>query len=278
MAILHKLLPSMLLLCGAVWAQSGSGSTPGVAPKTNPTATSQAASQTAADSSQNPSSDRTPPTPPPDSTKLEPIKVKKAVYPYEAGRQKLQGEVVVKILVSESGDVESAEVVSGDPLLAKSALDAVRKWKFKPYIKNGKPVKVATKLPFDFAFSDKVEDSVAKSSEPQSTDDTDSKPVHVGAGVTSGLLIHKVNPIYPDEALRDRIQGTVVLRAIIGKDGRIDQLSLVSGHRLLAPAAIGAVQQWRYKPYLLNGEPVKVDTEVQGQLSNQIGRSTRRLP
>jgi protein TonB len=87
--------------------------------------------------------------------------------------------------------------------------------------------------------------------------------VRVSAGVTSGLLVRKVNPTYPPLARQARISGTVVLRAVISKDGSIENLSLVSGHPMLAPAAIDAVKQWKYKPYLLNGEPVEVDTEVQ---------------
>jgi periplasmic protein TonB len=87
--------------------------------------------------------------------------------------------------------------------------------------------------------------------------------VRVSAGVTSGLLIRKVNPVYPPLARQARISGTVILRAVISKDGSIENLSLVSGHPMLAPAAIDAVRQWKYKPYLLNGEPVEVDTEVQ---------------
>ena len=87
--------------------------------------------------------------------------------------------------------------------------------------------------------------------------------VRVSAGVTSGLLIRKVNPNYPPLARQARISGTVVLRAVISKEGSIENLSLVSGHPMLAPAAIDAVKQWKYKPYLLNGEPVEVDTEVQ---------------
>jgi periplasmic protein TonB len=87
--------------------------------------------------------------------------------------------------------------------------------------------------------------------------------VRVSAGVTSGLLIRKVNPVYPPLARQARISGTVILRAVISKDGSIENLSLVSGHPMLAPAAIDAVKQWKYKPYLLNGEPVEVDTEVQ---------------
>lgn len=87
--------------------------------------------------------------------------------------------------------------------------------------------------------------------------------VRVSQGVSQGLLIRKVNPTYPPLARQARIQGTVILRAVISKDGSIENLQLVSGHPMLAPAAIEAVKQWRYKPYLLNGEPVEVDTEVQ---------------
>ncbi|SRR5579871_300486 len=87
--------------------------------------------------------------------------------------------------------------------------------------------------------------------------------VRVSQGVVSGLKVRDVKPNYPPLARQARIQGTVVLHAVIGKDGGIQNLTLISGHPMLAPAAIEAVKQWRYKPYLLNGEPVEVDTEVQ---------------
>jgi protein TonB len=87
--------------------------------------------------------------------------------------------------------------------------------------------------------------------------------VRVSAGVTNGLLVHRVNPVYPPLARQARIQGMVMLQAQISKDGSIENLQLISGHPMLAPAAIEAVKQWKYKPYLLNGEPVEVDTQVQ---------------
>jgi len=87
--------------------------------------------------------------------------------------------------------------------------------------------------------------------------------VRVSSGVSSGLLIRKVNPTYPPLARQARIQGVVILQAQISKDGSIENLQLISGHPMLAPAAIEAVKQWKYKPYLLNGEPVEVDTQVQ---------------
>jgi protein TonB len=87
--------------------------------------------------------------------------------------------------------------------------------------------------------------------------------VRVSSGVSSGLLIRKVSPTYPPLARQARIQGTVILQAQISKDGSIQNLQLISGHPMLAPAAIEAVKQWKYKPYLLNGEPVEVETQVQ---------------
>jgi protein TonB len=86
--------------------------------------------------------------------------------------------------------------------------------------------------------------------------------VRVSQGVSNGLLIKRVQPNYPPLARQARIQGQVVLHAEISKDGTIQNLQLISGHAMLAPAAIEAVKQWRYKPYLLNGEPVAVETEV----------------
>jgi protein TonB len=86
--------------------------------------------------------------------------------------------------------------------------------------------------------------------------------VRVSQGVSEGLLIHKVQPAYPPLARQARIAGTVVLQAAIGKDGSIQNLRLVSGHPMLAPAAIDAVKQWKYRPYFLNGEPVEVDTQI----------------
>ncbi len=86
--------------------------------------------------------------------------------------------------------------------------------------------------------------------------------VRVSQGVSQGLLIHQVRPSYPPLARQARIQGTVVLQAVIGKDGNIQNLKVVSGHPMLAPAALEAVKQWKYKPYYLNGEPVEVDTTI----------------
>jgi len=100
------------------------------------------------------------------------------------------------------------------------------------------------------------------SSTPMAVPKVSVQRVRVSQGVSQGLLIKKVQPSYPPLARQARIQGTVTLQAEISKDSTIENLRLMSGHPMLAPAAIEAVKQWRYKPYLLNGEPVAVETTV----------------
>jgi TonB family protein len=86
--------------------------------------------------------------------------------------------------------------------------------------------------------------------------------IRVSGNVQAGKIINQVQPIYPPLARQTRISGTVGLRAIIAKDGTIQQLEVVSGHPLLLQAALNAVRQWRYQPTLLGGEPVEIDTTI----------------
>jgi periplasmic protein TonB len=77
-----------------------------------------------------------------------------------------------------------------------------------------------------------------------------------------GNLVYRVQPTYPAIARQARVQGSVELRAVISKTGTIENLIVVSGHPMLSSAAIAAVRQWRYRPYLLNNEAVEVETEI----------------
>ena len=86
--------------------------------------------------------------------------------------------------------------------------------------------------------------------------------VSVSQGVSQGLLYKKVPPVYPSGALRMRVEGKVELMATISKEGNITQVKILSGDGQLSKAAADAVKQWKYKPYLLNGEPVEIQTEV----------------
>jgi periplasmic protein TonB len=86
--------------------------------------------------------------------------------------------------------------------------------------------------------------------------------IQVGGQVEAALLIHEVQPVYPLLARRAQIFGIVHMKAVIGKDGSVQDLTVMSGRPLLVPAAMEAVKQWRYQPTYLNGKPAKVSTEI----------------
>ncbi len=88
------------------------------------------------------------------------------------------------------------------------------------------------------------------------------RPVRIGGGVSEANLTHRVQPLYPPLARTTHVEGTVEFTAIISKEGAIENLQLVRGHPLLVNAAREAILQWRYRPTLLNGEPVEVITDI----------------
>jgi TonB family protein len=202
------------------------------------------------------------------------------IYPEQARKAGVQGTVVLRVQVSRNGDVESIQMISGHPLLAPPAIEAVKQWKYKPYLLNGEPIAVETQVTVNFTLSDKpaaegVAGDIPGGAKPGqqggivgAADSGKPLPpppqrVRVSQGVESGLIDKKVPPIYPQQAKDAHIQGVVVLRVIVSKQGDVENIELVSGHPELAPAAIEAVKQWKYKPYLLNQQPVEVETQVQ---------------
>ena len=201
-------------------------------------------------------------------------------YPPLARQARIQGSVILKVRISKSGDVENIQLVSGHPMLAPAAIEAVKQWKYDPYLLNGEPVEVVTDVTVNFTLADEppatgvkgnisvgpaggVVSGVMSNTPGDQTSPAVPQRVRVSSGVAQGLLVSKVNPMYPPEARDQRIQGVVVLQATIDKEGNVANLQLVSGHPLLAPPAIEAVKQWKYRPYLLNGTPVEVNTQVQ---------------
>jgi TonB family protein len=218
----------------------------------------------------------------PDSTKLEPVLAEKAEYPPEAERAKIQGEVIVKVHVSETGDVDSAEVVSGEPALSNAALEAAKKWKFKPFIRNGEPAGASALLPFDFALpgNDIVKGASASGKAPgaqsfqgspaQSSAAAESagqpeprgKIVDVPEAIIERMVTPRVQPAYPYELRASGVQGTVVLNGVISKEGRIEKLEVKSGPKPWIPEAVNAVQLWQFKPYNVAGEPVEIRSTI----------------
>jgi protein TonB len=100
--------------------------------------------------------------------------------------------------------------------------------------------------------------------QPQSGQTQPDSPEHVrvDVGVTRGMLIKKVAPKYPNKARKHHIEGTVVMRAEISKEGDITDLTVISGDPMLTRAALDAVKQWKYRSYLIDEKPVAVETEI----------------
>src|SRR5205823_1834873 len=103
------------------------------------------------------------------------------------------------------------------------------------------------------------------------------EPVNITEDLSENLLLEKVQPSYPEQAVRSGLQGSVVLQALIGRDGRIQNLKLVQGSFLLGQSAYQAVKQWRYRPYFLNGRAVQAQTFVTVDFSLPT-RSSATLP
>jgi len=190
-------------------------------------------------------------------------------YPPLAKQAHIQGKVVLEVRISKSGDVLRLQLISGHPMLAPAAVEAVKQWKYTPFLLNGDPVEVETNVMVNFTLSDKPAAGNVAGDHPGDIPVGEPVPprpavpqhVRVSSSVMQGLIVTKVQPQYPSDAAR--IQGMVVLKAIIDKEGNVSNLQLISGHPLLAPAAIEAVKQWKYKPFELNGTPVEVETQVQ---------------
>jgi TonB family protein len=192
------------------------------------------------------------------------------VYPSAAFEAAAQGGVVMVVQIDRDGNVADISSVSGHPLLVQAAIDAVKQWKYRPYLRNGTPtdVKTTVHLRFELTGGGTVIEPEAPMTEPSSDVDPDTpepgypKRVRISQGIATVLVVDKVQPEYPPDAREQHIQGNVLLHVIIGKEGNVENLQLISGHPLLAAAAIDAVRQWKYRPYLLNGQAVEIDTQV----------------
>jgi len=201
----------------------------------------------------------------PDSTHLILVKKIPVFYPLSAEKRKLQGPVVVQLSISQDGSVEAVDKVTGDDDLLKAVEDALKEWKFDPYIKNGNPVKASTKLSFNFIFCDSVIDEgsgiVNAAGDPAGDSPGSITIVRLPTSVEKKIVIHKTAPRYPEMAKLARVTGKVLLRVNVAKDGTIERLHVISSDSpLLNQATIDAVKQWTFKPYLLRGVPTAYET------------------
>jgi len=205
-------------------------------------------------------SDQNPQT---DSISLQPTEAPQPSYPDTALKKNIAGHVLVQILVSETGDVEATQVVKGDAALKDAAEHAAKGWKFKPFLKGGVAVPAIAIL--NFGFGDH-EHNNSQSPAKVGVTIEDSRPmsskVRINQGVMQRLQIRKVNPAYPEAAQKEHIQGSVVMQVIIDKEGKISDIRVISGPAELTDSAVNAARQWLYKPFLLMGRPIEVETQI----------------
>jgi TonB family protein len=169
----------------------------------------------------------------------------------------VSGKVVVKIVIDKEGHVSEAKMVSGHPMLVGTTIDAVKQWKFYPYaLEKGEPVEVETTATVEF----RADPPHVVTPKPPRV-----PRLRISRSVADGLSLRKVEPIYPLEAKIKQIQGDVILMVVVDERGKVAETRVVSGHPVLAEAAMNAVKQWKYKPYTLNGDPVEFETSVKMQ-------------
>jgi outer membrane biosynthesis protein TonB len=213
-------------------------------------------------------------------------------YPESARADHVTGDVFLRIVIDRQGKVIEAAPVSRDewpsnaaftedPRLRDAAMDAVKQQEYKPYLLNGEPVEVESRVVVKVHPS--VIDSgsggglggggviggvpggviggIIGSSAPPLRVATPQKLRVSSQALESNLLKH-VDPVYPGILPNAPMRAEVRLLAMIGKTGDIVNLRAISGHPILIQTAMDAVREWKYKPFLVNGEPVEAEGEV----------------
>ncbi|MBB5061382.1 outer membrane biosynthesis protein TonB [Granulicella aggregans] len=166
-------------------------------------------------------------------------------------RTGVNGAVFFRALVGCNGNVESVTIVSGPEALRQTTVDAVKQWTYRPYLIDGKKVSVDLSMGISESFGAEVLFETVSPGR-----------VRVSSGVMAGQLLSRIEPIIPTLPLDAKVSGATVLRAVIGRDGRVLELTPISGPELLRGPVMGAVRQWRYRPFLIDGTPVEVETTV----------------
>ncbi|MGI4852544.1 MAG: energy transducer TonB [Janthinobacterium lividum] len=188
-------------------------------------------------------------------------------FPQDALQAKVNGAVVMHVVIGIDGHVETASVVSGPEMLRSSYLAAVRQWVYVPFVLNGKKVRVDTTVTLslnmgaDAPFQPVPAGALGNGDGAKGAEEQPRR-VRISSGVMAGQVLRIVQPVYPTYTREDHVIGATILHVVIGREGKVKEVSIISGPEARRRVELEAVKQWEYKPYLLNGEPVEVDTTV----------------
>ncbi len=194
-------------------------------------------------------------------------------YPPSAIDGKIQGDVALSVRIDKQGNVVKVEPRQGSPILAIAATKAVSSWKYKPFAlkPNDEGVASLIFLTFDLEGSpsvrdagpsetvDRLEESLLQPMPKRTVNFEGSK---LEEHLLEEHLIHKVDPDYPAMAKIAHVQGKVIVDVVIDKTGNVASAKVLTGHPLLADAALKAIQQWKYAPFVVDNNPVEVDSTV----------------
>jgi TonB family protein len=194
-------------------------------------------------------------------------------YPKEARKENLEGQIVLRATIGADGKVSGVSITSGDLVLAEEAVDAVRRWKFRPYTQNGTPVGVLQSLTFNFVAGKKVAEldplspatlDAAQAGTIQKVVSNRESVFRVGGGVTAPKALYTPDPSYDEKARKAKYQGTCSLSLIVGSDGQPRDIKVVRAiGKGLDAKAVQAVSTWRFQPATKDGKPVPVLVNVE---------------
>ncbi len=187
------------------------------------------------------------------------------VFPREAINARVNGAVVCRVVVGKDGKVREATVISGPEMLRKNYLEAIRQWEYRPYLLNGQPVEVITQVTLTIQMgapsaNGEVLPSTIGTAQPPSATPPPPGRVRVSSGLMYGRKISGADVNLPPDAAME--SGSVVLRIIVSKTGEVQEITRLIGPPQRTKAVTAAVATWKYKPYLINGEPIEVETQV----------------
>ena len=168
----------------------------------------------------------------------------KPVYPEEARKKRIEGLVILEAVIDKNGRVrETRMIATPDPLLTAAAEQAVKQWVYEPYILNG--------IAKDVLFTATV--TFALDPEPAAKKNVGNALTRLNASQRP-RKINDVKPVYPEEALKNKIEGVVIMEAMADEQGKVKNIRIISSPSLLLNnAALAAVKQWVYEPYIVNG-------------------------
>jgi TonB family protein len=188
------------------------------------------------------------------------------VYPEDAKKAKLSGTVVLHAIIDKDGSIKTLEVLSStNPMFNNSALEAVHKWTYKPYLLNGDPTAVDTTITVNYALtpSPTPEPSPAPNPSASNLQSSANQLMHVGGDVKPPIVISRVDPEFSQQAKAAKFSGDVRVYLQVDTDGHTSHIRVVKGVGMgLDEKAVECVSQYRFKPATLNGKSVPVDLYI----------------